>query len=118
MSTDPVLLRRVLGNLVKNALEASPDGETVTVAFVDRKTPTFVVHNESVTTEAVRLQVFQRSFSTKGGIGRGVGTYGARLIAERYLGGRLTFSSKHGRGDDPSSRTLPRRSLARSVVES
>ncbi len=43
--------------------------------------------------EAVRQQVFQRSFSTKGGKGRGIGTYSARLLAERYLGGRLTFSS-------------------------
>jgi len=48
--------------------------------------------------EAVRLQVFQRSFSTKGGRGRGVGTYSARLLAERYLGGRLSFSSVAGQG--------------------
>lgn len=40
----------------------------------------------------VQLQVFQRSFSTKG-IGRGLGTYSIRLLSERYLSGRVSFTS-------------------------
>ena len=44
------------------------------------------------------MQVFQRSFSTKGGPGRGVGTYGARLLVQRYLGGTLSFTSVPGSG--------------------
>jgi hypothetical protein len=98
VETDAVALRRVLGNLVKNALEASSAGERVTIRFTPAPRPRFSVHNESVMPEAVRLQVFQRSFSTKGGHGRGVGTYSARLLAERYLGGRLSFSSVEGQG--------------------
>jgi signal transduction histidine kinase len=98
IETDAVLLRRVLGNLLKNALEASSRGQRVALRFQAVPRPTFTVHNEGVMPGAVRLQVFQRSFSTKGGHGRGVGTYSARLLAERYLGGRLTFSSAEGEG--------------------
>jgi signal transduction histidine kinase len=35
--------------------------------------------------------VFQRSFTTKSGTGHGLGTYGMRLLGERYLGGRVSF---------------------------
>ena len=56
----PVLLRRVLGNLVKNALEASRRGETVSVSFENHGVPTLRVHNPGVMPEAVQAQLFQR----------------------------------------------------------
>jgi len=98
IQADPVLLRRVLGNLVKNALEASRTGQTVTVRYRFDGRPVFEVHNETAMPEAVKLQVFRRSFSTKTGAGRGVGTYSARLLTERYLGGTLRFRSEDGEG--------------------
>ena len=91
--SDAVLLRRILGNLIKNAVEASRPGQSVTVVFDNRRQPTFHVHNESVLSDAVRAQVFQRSFSTKNGHGRGVGCYSVKLLTEAYLGGSVTFSS-------------------------
>jgi len=96
--TDRVLLRRVLGNLVKNALEASGPGQAVTVTFDNRERPVFAIHNQSVMSEAVQFQVFRRSFSTKAESGRGVGTYSARLLTERYLHGRLSFTTAEGEG--------------------
>jgi hypothetical protein len=48
--------------------------------------------------EVVRRQVFRRSFSTKSPVGRGIGTYSAKLITERYLGGSLTFTSSEEQG--------------------
>ncbi|MFO0926370.1 MAG: PAS domain-containing sensor histidine kinase [Gemmataceae bacterium] len=74
LDTSDVLLRRVLGNLLKNALEASRSGETVTVSFTADPMPTFAVYNPGVMSEEVKLQIFQRSFSTKGA-GRGIGSY-------------------------------------------
>jgi K+-sensing histidine kinase KdpD len=91
--SDEVLLGRVLGNLVKNALEASGPGQTVTVSYENGGIPAFHVHNESVMPADVQAQIFQRSFSTKGDPGRGLGAYGVKLLTENYLRGTVTFSS-------------------------
>jgi hypothetical protein len=105
--TDKLLLQRVLSNLVKNALEASLEGEQVSLDFQNQGAPVFRVHNEAAMPEAVRLQVFRRSFSTKSPVGRGIGTYSAKLITERYLGGSLTFTSSEEEGTTFAV-TLPR----------
>lgn len=98
MLTDPTLLKRVLGNMVKNALEASKPGETVTVGsdFFGGYVR-FWVHNPAFMPRHVQLQIFQRSFSTKGH-GRGLGTYSMKLLSERYLHGRVTFKSSPQEG--------------------
>ncbi|MFW5744215.1 MAG: sensor histidine kinase [Spirochaetota bacterium] len=90
---DPTLLRRVLINIAKNALEASARGETVTLdCAADADTAVFRVHNPGVIPAEVQHQLFQRSFSTKG-TGRGLGTYSVRLLTDRYLGGAVSFTS-------------------------
>ncbi|MBB5021061.1 ATP-binding protein [Desulfurispira natronophila] len=90
-TSSSLLLRRVLGNMLKNALEASREGQTVRVGCrILEGEVEFWVHNESVISPEVQLQVFQRSFSTKGKE-RGLGTYSMKLITERYLGGTVTF---------------------------
>ena len=96
--TDEVLLGRVLGNLIKNALEASACGQTVTVAFENKRQPLFSIHNPSVMPEAVQLQMFQRSFSTREGRGRGIGSYSVKLLAEKYLQGKVWFVSREPEG--------------------
>jgi signal transduction histidine kinase len=90
---DPGLLTRILGNMVKNALEAEPDGATITLgADVENGQFEFWVANPTHMPEEVRMQIFQRSFSTKG-LGRGLGTYSLKLFGETYLGGTVGFSS-------------------------
>jgi len=113
LSTDPSLLRRVLVNMVKNALEATPKGSTVTMDCVrDNDFLVFTVHNPTVMPEEVQLQIFKRSFSTKGGAGRGIGTYSMKLLGEKYLGGQVDFTSCEPQGTTfflrlPSSQKTP-----------
>jgi signal transduction histidine kinase len=86
--SDRVLFRRILLNMLKNAREASGRGDTITVS----------IENVGGYVEVmVRSQVFQRSFSTKGA-GRGLGTYSMKLLANRFLGGDVTFRSEEGYG--------------------
>jgi signal transduction histidine kinase len=93
MVTDKKLLKRVLGNMIKNALEASKAGETVTVGTASSNGGIeFWVHNPAYIPRQIQLQIFQRSFSTKGS-GRGLGTYSIRLLSEHYLQGKVSFES-------------------------
>jgi len=96
--SDAVLLRRILGNLVKNALEASQPGDSVTIK-ANRETDrmVFSVHNSGFIPRDIQLQMFKRSFSTKG-VDRGLGTYSVRLLTERYLRGTVSFSSSEEQG--------------------
>jgi signal transduction histidine kinase len=93
LETDERLLSRVLGNLVKNALEASRPGDRVTLAACNDGGVILSVHNQAVMPEVVQAQVFQRLFSTKEGSGRGLGTYSVKLLTEQYLGGIVEFYS-------------------------
>lgn len=96
--SDATLLGRVVGNLIKNALEATPLGGLVRVRCNrDGARTVFAVHNAGVIPNPSQAQIFQRSFSTKGE-GRGLGTYGSRLLTERYLNGDISFVSAPGKG--------------------
>jgi signal transduction histidine kinase len=96
--SDPTLLRRVLGNMVRNALEAEPPGARVTLGCgLDSAGVVFHVHNPGVMPPEVQHQIFRRSFSTKG-TGRGLGTYSMKLLTERYLGGAIGFTSDASSG--------------------
>lgn len=96
--SDPALLGRVIGNLVKNALEATAAGGIVSITCSKLGSRIgFSVHNGGTIPDRDQLQIFQRSFTTKGD-GRGLGTYGSRLLTERYLGGDIAFESNDGHG--------------------
>jgi signal transduction histidine kinase len=97
-ASDPTLLTRVLGNMVKNAIEASAPGDMVTMGCREEGDEVvFWVHNPTYMPENVRLQVFNRSFSTKGP-GRGLGTYSIKYLTEKYLGGGVSFTSSEADG--------------------
>jgi len=97
--SDKTLLSRVLGNMIKNALEAEPAGAMIDIGV--RKSLDgylfFWVHNNFVMSEKSKLQIFNRSFSTKGD-NRGLGTYSMKLLTEKYLKGYISFTSDHNEG--------------------
>ena len=97
LRSDRVLLGRVLGNMLKNALEACSAGEAVEVGVhPGQGAVEIAVHNPGVIPREAQLQIFQRSFSTKGE-GRGLGTYSMQLLSG-YLGAEVSFTSTAGKG--------------------
>jgi CheY-like chemotaxis protein len=93
IETDPAVLSCVLGNMLKNAIEATEPGGTVTIGCQAAQGGVeFWVHDSGVIPPETQLQIFPHSFSTKGG-SRGLRTYGMKLLTERYLGGTVRFES-------------------------
>ncbi len=97
-TTDVVLLRRVIANLLKNAFEASGAGETISAGCRLREGRVeFWIHNDASMPQTVQNEIFHRSFSTKDP-SRGLGTYSAKLLTERYLKGDISFASSRADG--------------------
>jgi hypothetical protein len=92
--TDWVLISRIITNMLKNAFEAEPDGAIIRCGAnkTEAGKVRFWVKNDSEIPADVQKQIFYRSFSTKGN-DRGLGTYSMRLLGERYLKGKVGFTS-------------------------
>jgi hypothetical protein len=97
--SDDALVKRILANMVKNALEAVAPGAAVSLgARRDAEGhAVLTVHNPGRIVAEAQARVFQRYFSTKGE-GRGLGTWGMKLLAEEYMGGRVEFRSSPEEG--------------------
>jgi nitrogen fixation/metabolism regulation signal transduction histidine kinase len=98
--SDKTLLSRVFGNMLKNAIEASQPNDKVIVGCRFKNNNNnicFWVQNSQFIQPDIQLQIFRRSFSTKGK-GRGIGTYSMKLFAEKYLKGRVAFSTAQEQG--------------------
>ncbi|WP_300156951.1 hybrid sensor histidine kinase/response regulator [Solidesulfovibrio sp.] len=91
--TSPVALRAekllfytMLANCLKNALEASPEGATVTVDLRPGDPTLVVVANRGVVPPEIRSRFFEK-FATAGKPGgTGLGAYSTRLIVEAHGG--------------------------------
>jgi len=97
-TSDSVLIQRILENMLKNALEASPEYQKVIIG--SRKVDDaieFRVHNDGWMPDDVQSNIFKRAFSTKEKH-RGLGTYSMKLLSENYLGGTVTFESTKEKG--------------------
>jgi hypothetical protein len=96
--TDVSLSGRVLGNMLKNAIEASKKSENISVWTENTEEGTMLhVQNKSIIPEDIKTQIFKRTFTTKM-TGTGLGTYSMKLIMQKYLKGDISFVSQEGLG--------------------
>ena len=95
--SDQSLLSRVLGNMLKNALESTAKGGVVSIGCCRKQEwACFWVHNQETIDSAVQKQIFKQTISTKGK-NRGIGTYSMKLLTD-CLQGRVSFSSNEQEG--------------------
>jgi len=100
ITTDKTILRQVLYNMVKNAMEAGSQEETIKIysRWNDTRNCVIIsVQNSQVMPYASQMQVFKKSFSTKD-VNRGWGTYSIKLLTEKYLKGKASFRSNETEG--------------------
>ncbi|MFH1120416.1 MAG: ATP-binding protein [Bacteroidota bacterium] len=96
---DKVLLKRVVTNMMKNAIEAEQYRGKITLGMMSlyEKGAMLWVHNQSYMTEDVQSQIFNRSFSTKS-TDRGLGTYSMKMLTEKFMKGKISFTSSQTNG--------------------
>ncbi|WP_051272183.1 PAS domain S-box protein [Fundidesulfovibrio putealis] len=87
------LIENAIMNLVKNAIEASPKGSSVTISLERNQNEQFIsIHNFGVISESIR-DIFFEKYTTYGKHhGTGLGTYSAQLIVKAH-GGRIEFTT-------------------------
>lgn len=87
------LVRMTLMNLMKNAIEAAPDGSKVTIDFqLKGKNSLCLINNEGKVPEAVKDRFFEKYFSWEKPDGSGLGTYVSKLITE-LQDGKIWYES-------------------------
>jgi len=97
--TDRSLIIRILGNMITNALEATNTGDEVRVFFkTENGKVIFSVWNRTFISEDISIRIFQRNFSTKKGLERGLGTYSMKFFGETMLNGNVSFTTSEEKG--------------------
>jgi PAS domain S-box-containing protein len=83
----PELLRTVLQNLLRNALEASPPGAAVVVDVSSDKDCRIEIRNKGVVPVEMRERFFDKYATLGKASGTGLGTYSAKMMVEAQGGG-------------------------------
>lgn len=94
---EEMLCYTMLANLTKNAVEASPEWESILISFGNDNPATVQIRNKGTVPIEIRDKFFEKysSFGKEGGTG--LGTYSAKLIAQT-LGGDISFESNDENG--------------------
>jgi len=94
---EEMLLANLFSNLIKNAIEASPEKETVTIRLYEKSMHEVEIHNMGIIPERIQDQFFERYVTADKESGTGLGTYSAKLIASVH-GGDITFQTSESHG--------------------
>jgi PAS domain S-box-containing protein len=92
VSVDAELFHSMLGNLVTNALEASPETGSVSIVLAKRDGLTVIIRNQGEVPLSMRETFFDKYSTSSPARGSGLGTYSARLIARTH-GGDVTVET-------------------------
>lgn len=92
ISGEESLLYTLIVNLLKNAMEASPYGESIQVDMYRNDHMVIAIKNCGAVPEEMRTCFFEKYASAGKPGGTGLGTYSARLIAEVH-GGSIELTS-------------------------
>ncbi|ACS78999.1 ATP-binding protein [Maridesulfovibrio salexigens] len=84
LTGEGMLLRTMFRNLIKNAVEASNEGDTVTIAINSGPPISVTVKNTLAVPEEIRERFFDKYVTLGKEDGTGLGTYSAKLIAETH----------------------------------
>ena len=97
ISGEEVLLANLFSNLIKNAIEASPENEAVNIYIKDSTMHEIEIHNQGMIPETIQDRFFER-YATEGKeYGTGIGTYSAKLIAKTHAGD-IVFKTDEQKG--------------------
>jgi signal transduction histidine kinase len=94
---EELLCHSMLANLFKNAVEASPRGETITISLGRGDQPCIRLHNRGAVPEDIRECFFEKYATSGKQGGTGLGTYSAKLITET-LSGTIAMESSEADG--------------------
>lgn len=93
---EELLCYSMLSNLVRNALDASPDKKPLTVALTTGP-KTLTIHNMGAVPEDIRDTFFDKYATSGKERGTGLGTYSAKLITEVH-GGTIGYTTSETDG--------------------
>jgi signal transduction histidine kinase/DNA-binding NarL/FixJ family response regulator len=91
---EELLCYSIAANLLKNALEASPEGGVVTMLIEEGEPVLLRIHNHGAVPEAIRATFFEKYATAGKAEGTGLGTYSARLMARTQDGDILMNTSE------------------------
>jgi signal transduction histidine kinase len=95
------LLENMFSNLIKNAIEASPEGKSVSVGIEieekgDSRYLIVDIHNLSTVPDEIRDKFFEPYVTSKKKGGTGLGTHSAMLVVEAHQGDIRFNTSREG----------------------
>ena len=95
---EKTLIETLFANLIKNAIEASPDNQNISVNILtDQEEHKIIIHNQGMIPKDMQNRFFDKYATSGKKTGTGLGTYSAKLITKTH-GGKINFISNEKDG--------------------